>query len=222
MSDETRKVPTGPGEWWRDADGNGERIVCVLQNRSRLVWLDCDDAIDVTDDGRWIAPVLTPAEADALRERAERAEEERDRYHDAERCAMKRPDEAIARLRDEDREWRAAFGEPGATSEEADRRDTLAWLDHVEAANVRMDDTLVALAHLVGPAMDGDRGVWGLVSRVERLAAELAEARMELAAFRDRSMLVMRVEFDEADLRQRVEAEARRLGLFVDDAGGGR
>ena len=42
-------------------------------------------------------------------------------------------------------------------------------VDDVPASEVeRMRWTLEEIAHLVGPAQEGDRGVWGLVSRVER------------------------------------------------------
>lgn len=66
MSDETRKVPTGPGWWWmRDV----LEPVRVIGHGANCRWFNeaRNEFRYVTDDGRWIAPVLTPAEVAELR-----------------------------------------------------------------------------------------------------------------------------------------------------------
>ena len=64
MSNEARPVPTGPGWWWRD-----DVIVYVEEgSRGLLFYEDFSERwVAVEDDGRWVCPVLTPAEAEALR-----------------------------------------------------------------------------------------------------------------------------------------------------------
>lgn len=71
MSDEKRPVPTGPGWWWRSDVG----AVIVADDGTYGFTHDAESREhNVEDDGFWIAPVLTPAEAGVLRERAESAE----------------------------------------------------------------------------------------------------------------------------------------------------
>lgn len=76
-------MPTGPGWWWLKDGGDLEAVgVFDLGINGTLAlryWVaGVEGHRRVTDDGHWIAPVLTPDEADALTERAERAERERD------------------------------------------------------------------------------------------------------------------------------------------------
>jgi hypothetical protein len=64
MSNEKLPVPTKIGWWWRD-----DVVVYVEEGSRGLLFYEDFSArwVSVEDDGRWVAPVLTPAEADALR-----------------------------------------------------------------------------------------------------------------------------------------------------------
>lgn len=69
-------APTASGPWWRD-DGDPTQPVRITAD---LYWRrDYEKFVQpVTDDGHWLAPVLTTEQAAALTARAERAERERD------------------------------------------------------------------------------------------------------------------------------------------------
>lgn len=96
------KVPTGPGLWWRRDYAIPVKVTFAPSGIAPGLWWQRPDArgpSHVTDDGHWIAPVLTAEQASALtaerdsanqaarmyadrslaaHERAERAERERD------------------------------------------------------------------------------------------------------------------------------------------------
>lgn len=79
----------------------------------------------VTDDGHWLAPVLTPAEAAALTARAERAERERDELR-AESAAYRAE-------RDQMRRWaEAAAADENANA--AELREVRRWFADARAA----------------------------------------------------------------------------------------
>lgn len=87
-------VPTGPGWWWRNVNGDPEAVCCVeretaIPQRSGLVfWIAGEtDDVDrwVEDDGRWLCAVPSPeataaqaAEVEALRVEVGRLTKERD------------------------------------------------------------------------------------------------------------------------------------------------
>lgn len=163
MSDEKRKVPTGPGWWWYDEDGV-EGVVSVWRDPRGLRFrargwagiFSVDDPGLVAPEGaypevRFIAPVLTPAEADALRERAERAEASAALWSESSDAATLRwHDENVrhgetARERDRYREavgrLRALCCEFAATLTSDDEFDAL-HAKHVEVMAATTDDAL--------------------------------------------------------------------------------
>lgn len=98
-----RVVPDKPGWWW--AEGFCEPIRLISDNDGQLV----DAAYVTADVYDWRAPVLTPEEADALRQRAETAEAElqqlRTRHAELRRLAGELADaagHAVITLEDED------------------------------------------------------------------------------------------------------------------------
>jgi len=70
-----RVVPTEPGWWWRELP-SGAQVAVRISEHDELFYIGHGDGLPwpVTDDGRWLAPVLTPDEAATLRARAEAAE----------------------------------------------------------------------------------------------------------------------------------------------------
>ena len=68
-------MPRKPGPWWRSAT---ELPVLVATTGHGLGWHDSErgEWRPVTPDGRWLAPVLTPDEADALRRERDEARAE--------------------------------------------------------------------------------------------------------------------------------------------------
>ena len=78
------KVPTAPGWWWVSIRGAPQEIVSVGVCGAKygpdfLGVLDHDGNAVEWRGFRWLAPVLTPAEAAALTQRAEEAESDADR-----------------------------------------------------------------------------------------------------------------------------------------------
>ncbi len=81
--------------------------------------------LEVKDDGRWLAPVLTPDEAAALTARAERAERERDEArHWAEDAAAAENDNAA--------DLRAARATLEAVRAYVDQLERIGWRDLTE------------------------------------------------------------------------------------------
>ncbi len=71
------KVPTGPGRWWRDDCDRPVNVTIAPYAVFPALWWQKPGARGpsrVTDDGHWLAPVLTVEQAAALTQRAERAE----------------------------------------------------------------------------------------------------------------------------------------------------
>lgn len=85
MTPDARKVPTRAGLWWlRDGAGNAYVAQVDIDPVDGILsfWTDDgrlhEDSAYVRDDGRWLCPVLTPAEFDALTATVARLERERD------------------------------------------------------------------------------------------------------------------------------------------------
>lgn len=66
MSNETRKLPTRPGWWWREGN-RGPYIEEVDCDQNHAPFLAIDGA-PVVDDGTWLAPIPGPAVLAALAE----------------------------------------------------------------------------------------------------------------------------------------------------------
>ena len=66
MSNETRKLPTRPGWWWRRGN-HGPYIEEVDGDQNHGLFLAIDGS-DVVDDGTWLAPIPGPAVLAALAE----------------------------------------------------------------------------------------------------------------------------------------------------------
>lgn len=117
------RAPTAGGPWWRD-DGDPTQPVRVT---SDLHWRhDYERHVrPVTDDGHWIAPVLTAEQASALTARAERAERERDEArHWAEDAAAAENDNAA--------DLRAARTTLKAVRAYVDQLERIGWRDLTE------------------------------------------------------------------------------------------
>lgn len=84
MTPDARKVPTEAGWWLRDGAGNVYLAQVDIDPVDGILsfWTDDgrlhEDSGYVRDDGRWLCPVLTPAESDAITATVARLERERD------------------------------------------------------------------------------------------------------------------------------------------------
>ena len=69
MSNETRKLPTRPGWWWREGNRGPyiEEVDCDQNHAPFLAILGSN----VVDDGTWLAPIPGPAVLAALAEYAD-------------------------------------------------------------------------------------------------------------------------------------------------------
>lgn len=164
MSDEKRQVPTEPGWWWvRTYDGD----VAVLIERHVRRGLVChygDTGYNVTGGLHWLAPVLTPAEADALR--AER---------DDAVTALAGCDEALTRARDERDRYREAVGRLRAVLEQVTEATSNAWV-HEAASDALAATTDEAIQGYDEPPVPDAV----LVAKANAaLVAEVAELRAE-------------------------------------------
>lgn len=137
-------APTGPGLWWRSDYAIPVKVTFAPSGIAPGLWWQKPDArgpSHVTDDGHWLAPVLTAEQASALTVRAERAERERDELR-AESAAYRAE-------RDEMRRWaEAAAADENATA--ADLREARATLDAI-AALVGPGDVVERVRELAAP-----------------------------------------------------------------------
>ena len=121
-------MPTGPGWWWRRDYAIPVKVTFAPSGIAPGLWWQRPDArgpSHVTDDGHWLAPVLTPSEATALTERAERAERERDEArHWAEDAAAAENDNAA--------DLRAARAMLEAVRAYVDQLERIGWRDLTE------------------------------------------------------------------------------------------
>ena len=138
----------------------------------------------MVDDGRWIAPVLTPAEADALRERAERAEADFVRERDDHARTIAERDEAQrdAGCREYERDrYREAVGRLRDLAYEAANDPDVHYRVQEMARDVLSATTDEAIQGYDEPP-EPDAV---LVAKANAaLVAEVAELRAELAAER--------------------------------------
>lgn len=68
MSNETRKLPTRAGWWWRMGN-HGPYVEEVDGDQNHALFLAIDGS-DVVDDGTWLAPIPGPEVCAALARRA--------------------------------------------------------------------------------------------------------------------------------------------------------